>query len=512
MAFLYRYRIGITLAVIKFFLPFILQHSMYELHRDEMLYLEQGNHLSWGFMEVPPLLSIFAKLALLFGGNFFWIKFWPSLIGGITVFIVCKIAAEMGGKFFAQFMAGLCLIAGAYMRVHFLFQPNFLEIFFWTVSAYHVVRYTNTKHVQYVYFLALTIALGWLSKYSIAFFAACIAAGLLLTSNRKLFTSKHLYLAALLALVIILPNLWWQYDHKWPVIHHMKELRETQLQFINPFDFLINQVLMHLPYFFVWVGGLIWLLFSIAGKRYRMLAWMYITVIVLLTATNGKDYYSLGAYPMLFAAGGVWLEQATAVKRYWLRHVSVAIVFLLFIPLIPLMLPVWKPEKLAAYYIKTGFNKTGFLRWEDLQEHPLPQDFADMISWRELGDKVSKVYHSLPDSARDKTLIYCRNYALAGATKYYGKDLPQVTSDNASFLFWMPDKYNIDHLLFVGRRIPEKDDIVFQQFEKYTVIDSVTTPFAREKGVKIILYENGNDQLNALIESGIKEMKDEFRR
>ncbi|WP_018613021.1 glycosyltransferase family 39 protein [Segetibacter koreensis] len=512
MAFIHRNRIGIILAFIKFLLPYILQHPMYELHRDEMLYIQQGNHLAWGFMEVPPMLSVFAKLALFFGGNFFWIKFWPSLFGAINVFIVCTMAAEMGGKVFAQFIAGLSLIAGAYLRVHFLFQPNFLEIFFWTLSAYILIKYINTEQVKYIYYLSISLALGWLSKNSVAFFAAGVFVGIILTENRQLFSSKHLYLAALVALLIIAPNLIWQYNHKWPLVHHMKELRETQLRFINPIDFLIDQVLMHLPVFFVWNGGLTWLLSFKAGKSYRLLAWTYLSILFLLMVSSGKDYYTLGAYPMLFAAGGVWLEEITAVKRFWFRYVSIATIIFLFIPLIPLLLPVWKPEQLADYYKKTGFDKTGFLRWEDLQDHPLPQDFADMISWRELAGKVSKAYKLLPDSIKNKTLIYCRNYALAGATAYYGKCLPKVTSDNASFLFWMPDKYDIKDLLFVGKNIPKKNDLVFQQFEKYTVIDSVDIPYARESGVKIILYENGNKQVNKMIEAGIKEKKDEYRR
>jgi 4-amino-4-deoxy-L-arabinose transferase-like glycosyltransferase len=511
MAFIYRYRVGFILAFIKFILPFLLQHPLYELHRDEMLYIPQGSHLAWGFMEVPPLLSVFAALTNLLGNSFFWVKFWPSLFGAITVFVVCKMAAEMGGKLFAQFIGGLCLIAGVYLRVHYLFQPNFLEIFFWTLSAYYIVRYINTGKIKYVYFLAAALALGWLSKYSVAFFGAGIVVGLLLTHHRKLFASKHLYIAALLALVIILPNLLWQYYHKWPVVHHMKELRKTQLQYINPVDFLKDQVLMNLPGFFVWAGGLAWLFFSKSGKLYRMIAWMYVTVIILLIATNGKNYYSLGAYPLLFAAGGVWLERVAA-KRPSLRYISVAVIVILFLPLIPVLLPVWEPVKLAAYYKKTGFVKAGVCRWEDLQDHPLPQDFADMLSWKELGEKVSKVYASLPAAKRSKTLIYCRNYGLAGAVDYYGKGLGQVTSDNASFLFWMPDTYHIENLLFVGKRIPGKDDLVFQQFEKYTVIDSTTTPMAREHGVKIILYENGNDKVNAMIEAGIKEKKDEYSR
>jgi hypothetical protein len=75
----------------------------------------------------------------------------------------------------------------------------------------------------------------------------------------------------------------------------------------------------------------------------------------------------------------------------------------------------------------------------------------------------------------------------------------------------MPDKYNIKHLLFVGP-MPKKDDAVFQQFEKVSIVDSMTTPFARERGTKIILYENGNDKVNGMIEAGIKAKKDEFRR
>jgi 4-amino-4-deoxy-L-arabinose transferase-like glycosyltransferase len=512
MAFVYRYRIGFILAFIKFLLPFILQDSMYELHRDEMLYIQQGNHLAWGFMEVPPMLSIFAKLALSLGGSFFWIKFWPSLFGAANVFIVCAMAAEMGGRAFAQFIAGSGLIAGGYLRVHFLFQPNFLEIFFWTLSVYYGIRYINSKQIKYIYFLAVSLALGWLSKYSVAFFAAGIFVGLLLTSNRSLFTSAHLYLAIVLALLIILPNLLWQYNHKFPVVHHMKELRETQLKYINPLDFLKDQVLMNLPGFFVWIGGLLWLLFFHSGKPYRLLAFVYITVLVLLMFSNGKSYYTLGAYPMLFAAGGVWLEKVASEKRFFLRYVSIGVIVLLFIPLIPVLLPVWKPDKLAKYYQETGFAKTGILRWEDLKDHPLPQDFADMLSWQELGNKVSRVYADLPDSIKSKTLIYGRYYALAGAMAYYGKGLPEVTSDNASFLFWMPDKYDVRNLLFIGRNIPEKDDLVFQQFEKYTVIDSIITPYARENGVKIILYENGNDKVNKMIEAGIKEKKDEYRR
>lgn len=156
----------------------------------------------------------------------FWIKFWPSLFGAINTFLICSMAMRMGGNKFAQFAAGICLIIGGFLRVHYLFQPNFLEIFFWSLSAYLLIRYINEQQNKYLYLLAVALALGWMSKYSITFFIAGILIGLLLTPLRKLFTNKHLYLAALLARLIISPNIYWQYMHCWPVISHMKKLIE----------------------------------------------------------------------------------------------------------------------------------------------------------------------------------------------------------------------------------------------------------------------------------------------
>ncbi len=512
MDVVFKYRIPLLLAILKFLLPFFLQHNAYELQRDEYLYLQQGHHLAWGYMEVPPLLSVFAWISQLFGQNFFMVKLWPSLFGACTLFVACLMTMEMGGKQFAQFITGLSMIAGAYLRVNFLFQANFLEIFFWTFSAYSLLLFIKTHAPHYLYWIAVSLALGFMSKHSAVFFMLGIFVAMLATPYRKLLLFRQFYVAAGIALLLVLPNLLWQYFHSFPVVHHMKELRETQLVHIGSATFLVNQLLMNLPAAFVWIGGLIWLLFFKQAKRYRMIALIYLSVILLLMICSGKDYYALGTYPMLFAAGGVWLEQVAKKRWYWTRYAAVAVILLLFTVSIPVLLPVWTPNQLAAYYHKYGMDKSGLLKWEDQQQHPLPQDFADMLGWREMATKVSTVYHQLPDSTQAATLIYCRNYGQAGAVNYYGQQLPFVHSDNGSFLLWMPDTFRIKNLLFVGETQPEKGDEVFDQFEHVKVMDSITNPLAREFGTKIILYENGNNKVNGMIEKGIKEMKAPFNR
>jgi hypothetical protein len=59
------------LAIVKFIAPFLLQSGIYEPHRDEMLYVAEGNHLAWGFMEVPPFLSLLAYTTHFLGEVFF---------------------------------------------------------------------------------------------------------------------------------------------------------------------------------------------------------------------------------------------------------------------------------------------------------------------------------------------------------------------------------------------------------------------------------------------------------
>ena len=60
--------------------------------------------------------------------------------------------------------------------------------------------------------------------------------------------------------------------------------------------------------------------------------------------------------------------------------------------------------------------------------------------------------------------------------------------------------------------MPDKDDEVFQHFEKVTIIDSVSNPLSRQYGDKIIFFESIDSTGLRLAQEGLKEMKKEFNR
>jgi dolichyl-phosphate-mannose-protein mannosyltransferase len=508
-------RLLYLLAIIKFVLPFLIQNSFYEPHRDEFLYLAEGKHMAWGFMEVPPLLSVFAWLNNLFGGSMFWIKFWPSLFGALTLILVGKIILSLGGKSFALLLVFFSFIFGAYLRVHYLFQPNFLEIFFWTMIAYSLIRYIQTEKNKWLYIFGLSIGLGMLSKYSVAFFVVSILLGLLLTKERKIFANKHLYYAGLIAFIIFLPNLIWQYLHHFPVVYHMKELQQTQLQYISPVGFLIDQVIMNMSCFFVWIAGLLFVSFSQKAKQYRFIGWAYFFVVVLLLIGRGKNYYSLGVYPVLFAFGAYQLEQLTTMRFKIVRYVCVAFVLFIAYYSVPILLPIFEPAKLATFYKERHLEKTGALKWEDLKNHPLPQDFADMLGWKTITEKTAKVYNSLPQEEKNKTIIKSDNYGLCGALNFYGPKmgLPEVYSYNASFLLWIPDTFNVTNVITVGEKMPDSTKDVLKYFSSVSVKDELVDSFARENGSEIILWYHCNGSvLSKFLKDEIAEKKKLFKQ
>jgi len=486
-------RILWLLALLRLIIPFMLQSGVYEPHRDEYLYLAEAAHPAWGYMEVPPMLSWLATLTPFQSGQLFWVKCWPSIFGALTFLVSGKIIESLGGGIFALLLCFLSFVLGVYLRVFFLFQPNAPEIFFWTLMAWGLIRYTQTNQNKWLYCFGIAAGLGLLSKYSIVLFITGLLVGLLLTKNRRVFANKRLWFSGGIALLIFLPNLLWQYQHHFPVVFHMRELSRTQLQYVSPASFLIDQILMHLPVFYVWLAGLLAVFFVPAFRPYRFIGWAWLIVIILLLLAHGKNYYALGAYPVLFALGAVCLEQWSERRRFF-RWAMITISLILGIWLIPLALPVWEPTRLASFYKNQHFEKTGALKWEDLEQHPLPQDFADMLSWKEMTEKSAKAFNQLTAAEKKRTLIFCDNYGEAGAVSYYGHalGLPPAFSDNASFLYWLPANPDFDNLVLVTPDQLEMEHAFIRDFASAKLVDSITNPFARERGTLIILLKGPN--------------------
>lgn len=480
--FFYRYWILLLLIVIKFVLQFVLVNPVYELHRDEFLHLDQAFHPSAGFISVPPFTSWIASLIYLFGGSLFWIRFFPALFGALTIAFAWLIAEETGGRLGAQIFAAVSLLFSVLVRMNVLLQPNSFDILAWTIIFYLLIRYVNTGYMKWLMLLSVITALGFYNKYNVVFLLAGLFTGLMLTRQRIIFTKRFFYIALSFSVVLILPNILWQIKNHFPVIHHMEALSKSQLVNIKRVDFLKDQVKFGLTGLLTLVA-LCAFVFHKPFRRYRFIGWAFIATISLFTLLRAKNYYSVGLYPVMFAMGSVYLEsllkKAGPVVFSFLAVVNIVIFFLLANYLMPLR----SPSEIMSYL--KSYEKMGLLRWEDGQNHLLPQDFADMQGWREMADKALLAYKMIPENELDKTLIFCDNYGQTGALNYYDRSkMPKAYSFVTDYIFWMPRLKEIRNIVYVGK-LPKHEFV--EMFDSLRIVGRVENEFAREKGTTIFL-------------------------
>jgi len=460
----------------------LFTNANYGLHRDEYLYLDQGNHLAWGYMEVPPFIGFLAFLLHGLGASPFLVRLLPTLAGVLSIFLIGRATRQLGGDPWAVAFAGLAfLMAPALLRGNSLFQPVPFNQFFWLLSAYWLVQLIRSEDHRYWWALGATAGLGVLNKYTIGLYLLALFVGILASPQRRWLKTPHPYIGLGIALLLAAPHLLWQYAHNFPALSHLEELREEQLVNVRPLNFLLEQLLFFQAGTLVWGAGLVYLLFSKRAAPYRPLGLASLLTVGLLLLLRGKAYYTIGSYTILLVFGGLALERY--LKRKVWKWTIAALLTLGTLPLLPLSLYLLPNAELERYchYLVTQIGLDAPMRWEDGKVYALPQDYADMNGWEEVAADIAEAYHDLDPEEQDNCLVFGGSYGHAGAINYYRSKygLPkECYSMNSSYKIWIPREVDFDcMLLATDVRLDESD-----WFEEVQLLDSIDNPYARDPG------------------------------
>lgn len=471
-------------------------NTLWSFHRDEFLYLALGRHLDWGFASVPPAIGFWGWLTgEVLGGSVAVVRMVPLLFGVGTLWLTGLIAREMlpsenSGRFSMVVIGLTGLLGGAFLRPSMMFMPVICDIFYWTLVCWLFLKYIKTGDQKWLLWTGLATGLAFLNKYAILILLFAFLPGVLFTKQRKIFQQRGLYLAILIALILASPNILWQAQNGFPVFRHIGELATTQFVNVSKSAIIFDQLMFFIPALPVWLAGLYFLLFRNEAQQWRMFGWMYLMVMAVLLFFSAKSYYSLGAYPVLIAAGAAFIE-TKSTKKQWIRFVLIVFMLAFGLLTMPAALPLFKPEKEAELTHKlvdlTGME--GILRWEDGELHPLPQDFADMIGWEELAKAVGQTVESIPD--KSGVAIYAENYGQAGSIEHLGglKGEVPVFSFSDAYSYWLPDSLpeGFKTLIYVNDELGDDMPGFFEKIEKVWELDM---PLSRQHGNQIYKCEN----------------------
>jgi len=425
----------------------------YEFHRDELLYFSMGTHLRLLHMDFPPMIALLSELLRhTVGVTVFSYRMLPGAVGAILLALALAIVRALGGGRTALLVTAVAMVTGPlFLRTASLFQPVVLDQLWWTAALYALLRLEQTNDRRWWWALGLAGGFGLLTKFSIAFIGLGVLLGLLLTPRRRALLQPGPWIALGLALVIGSPSVIGQIALGFPVIGQMEGLQSGQLARIGWAEYLTTQAFMVGPCVLLALSGAVALLVHPTMRRYRSVGVACVATFLVLGMLHGKPYYAGPIYPMLFAAGAVWLERLErprlrAAIPWWVGGTAAGYGLVV----LPLGLPLVPPQPMARYAAALGIgaptqtNTGGTL--------PLPQDYADMLGWKAKAEAVGRTVATLTPEERERTVLFGANYGQAGALDLYGRrfGLPPVVSLAGSFSHFGPGTRPGDIVVFLG--------------------------------------------------------------
>jgi 4-amino-4-deoxy-L-arabinose transferase-like glycosyltransferase len=413
--------------------------TRYGYHRDELYFLEASRHLAWGYVDQPPLTPALAGLAqLLVGDSLLGLRLLPALAAGTLVVVSGLVARELGGGRAAQVLAAACVAgSGVTLGTGHLHSTTTYDLLAWAVGLWLLVRLLATGDRRLWLPIGLVAGVGLLNKATVAQLAAAVLVGLLGDREaRRLLASRWMLASAAVVVALWAPYLAWQAGHGWPQLAIFADLRAEDgglaagLAFL-PWQLLVTNLLLA-P---LWVAGLLALLRASWARPWRPLAVAYLVFVGFYTLVGGKPYYAFGFYPLLFAAGAVWLARRREQRGAGglpLRRLLPAVAVAAALPL-PLLLPVL-PASTLGTIAKVNY------------------DAGETFGWPTYVAQVLQVRDGLPPAARAEVVAVTGNYGEAGALARYGGAWGRtaVFSGHNSAWWWGPPSGDGRVVLVVG--------------------------------------------------------------
>jgi hypothetical protein len=428
----------------------IATDGQYGFHRDELQFLSDARHLDWGFVAYPPLTPFLGRIEWdFFGASLAGFRFFPALAQSVVFVIVGLMTRRLGGGRAAMLIAAFATaLAPVSLSGSALFMYVTFDYLWFVLLAYFIVCRIESGDARWWLAIGAMVGLGMMTKYTAAFFAIGLVAGVLFTPLRADLRSKWLWCGVGLSLLIFLPNLIWQFRHDFVTLNMLKFIHARDVRIGRADGFLLQQFYIASNPFTVplWLLGLWFVFVAECGRRWRILGWMALVPFAILVVAHGRGYYAAPLYPMLLAAGAVQLQafigsvHATRWRRFaWASSFVIvlcgAIVLRICLPLVPVNSPAW-----AHINERNG-------------------DFREELGWPELAREVARIRATLTPEERAQTGIWASNYGEAGALDLYGAQHGLPPAWSAANSFWLRGPYGPtpQNMIVIG---DDREDLV----------------------------------------------------
>jgi 4-amino-4-deoxy-L-arabinose transferase-like glycosyltransferase len=393
----------------------LLLAGKFGLGVDESHYLIYSRHLAWGYFDHPPMVAFLAALTSRLGDSVFLVRLGPIICSVISLVLLRYLALALYRDERVGFWATVLLHLMPYQHLLLVgLLPDATLNIFWCATLLALWHAMKSEKWPLWILTGLLFGGALLSKYHAVLLVLCLL-GYFITSTQHRFWLKRAqpYVAALIGLIVFVPNILWNARHGW--ISYSYQLGQGSGDGLDPGKLLTaigGQLAAWSPIIF---GLLIAVFIAIirqpkisAADRFAVWTSIPIFVFFCLTGLTSRilpHWTSVGWWTGSLAAMAVIVQKTpgqTPAARRWRRWSAAAAVTgfgMTCLLYVVLFLPVVRPVYNWARDVSLSLNQT-FPAVKPLDPFETGFDISnELFGWPEIARQVETIRAQMPRPA-----------------------------------------------------------------------------------------------------------------
>lgn len=410
---------------------------------DEAYFWDWSRRLAPGYYDQGPMVAyIIAFTTALFGETDIGVRIGAVFFMAASTALFYIAARDMFKSPRAGFAAAILFslmpasLAGGLIMTYY--APM---IFFYPLMIYLLFKITERagnkgdikngksedgKAVALWYLVGLLLGLGLLTHIMYWFYSFTVILYVIASPRmRRWLKSPHFYLAALLAVLVSTPVLYWNWNNDFAMFRHALGLGGvTKSREFNPlmfFEFLGGQVGILTPFIFVPFVYVYYLIIKRAFKEgkelYRLIfftsAPIFILIILMSLRGRAEANWPILGYTGPFMVLGSYIDEALKnyrekKRRRFLQYGWFTLIFLLFL-------------NVFAFNFDVIWKIAPKVFIEDPERDPT----NGLRGWDILGKRVEEVYNEMGGEGR--VFVFTQDYGETAELAFYMPSHPDVT-------------------------------------------------------------------------------------
>jgi len=475
-----RYEQGLVLVLLllsAFRILFIMTSS-FDLTPDEAHYWEWSRRLDWSYYSKGPMIACLIRIGTgIFGNTVLGVRAFAVVLSAFSSLLLFRLGKELYDEKTGCAAAFLVQVVPLFSVFGIVLTIDSPFIFFWILSLslfHYIIRKDGQASLVPWSFLGISIGLGLLTKYTMAFFPISAFLFMLVRKDcRKFLKTAGPYLALIISVLVFSPVLFWNAANGWVTLKHTAGQAHIEEGLVLSFrtfgEFLGSQVGVLTPLLFV-------MLFTALGKlrssrEGSFLIWFSMPIIAffMLKSLQGKvqaNWALTGYITTLVAFSAVYIGQWKNLRRP--AHVATAAALLLAL------------TASLVIHFPSAFN--------------LPDKLDPSLrvtGWRELGREASISYREL--STQGPAFVFSDSYQVASELAFYMENNPVTYCANTGRRMNQYDLWpGFEHLigqdaLFVRTKEKDLPEEVRSAFERCNR-QVITLTAGNKKTMKFTLF------------------------